>query len=398
VPAFTGKEINKPVFNGTVLTSDYLDLLKPHASNMSRESNSVYEATAAAGPDSPYVKQAKDILSRAEKMYKDKKYYAATSLYFNANIYLRNAQWDEGYKRAADKEGYLAGLVNKVEAQIRASEKDLNNFKSYGTSDLEAVGAAESRITAARARLDEAKKLKDPDKKISSLAFAHERARTAQWWLTLSTPSRKIIPENILKDRAGWYLSQAKSINTYMFELVVGSGGHPDFISGASEDIDHAEKELQHGYYAGAIFDSLKATVKSSTTIGFFGKVNTSGKIEQSRDAAKAAINDARLTGIDPTLAVSAYEYAETQTGAYEQIYQYTYAKMIAKTSMVLDSYAVSSNKTPIKPVLTPFISETQQPAPEISATEQKPEPEVPAFEAIAALAVILIVWRLYRN
>jgi len=44
-------------------------------------------------------------------------------------------------------------------------------------------------------KLDEAKKLNDTQDKISSLAFANERARTAQWWLTLSTSDGKIVPE-----------------------------------------------------------------------------------------------------------------------------------------------------------------------------------------------------------
>lgn len=398
VLAFTGNKLSKPEFKGKVLTSKYLDLLEPLATSMKQESNSIYEVTAAINPKSPYIEQARDILSRADAMYKEKKYYAATSLYFNALITMRTAQWNEGYAEALDKEQYLTELINKVEGQIRSSEADLDSFKSYGISDVQAVGAAESRITDARAKLDKAKKLNNSDEKISSLAFAHERARTAQWWLTLATPGGKIVPENILKDRAGWYLSQAKSINTYLFELISESGGHPGSISGAGEDINNAEKELQRGYYAGAIFDSLQATVKSSTTIGLFGNVDTSRKIEYNAEAAKAAINEARLAGIEPTLAVSAYEYAETMTGAYDQIYQYSYAKMVAKTSMVLNSHSVPTDKIPTRPTLTPFIPETQLPTPVASATAQETKVKVPAFEAVTALAIILLVRRLKRN
>ena len=401
VEAFTGNKIDKQEFNGTVLTSEYQNKLEPLATSLKQESNSIYEGLASINPLDPYVVQAKEILGRAETMYKDRKYYAATSLYFQAIFNMRTSQWGEGYSKAADKEQYLMNLIDKVEEQINSSKADLDRFKYYGISDVEAVGAAESRITAAKAKLDEAKKSNNSDDKISSLAFANERARTAQWWLTLASTDNKVIPENILKDRAGWYLSQAKSINTYLFELVSESGGHPGIISGSGEDIDNADEELRSGYYSGAVFDSLQATVKSSTMIGFFGQVNTSKKIEQSKEEAEAAINEARLAGIEPTLAVSAYEWAETMTTPDEQIFQYSYAKMTAKTSQVLNSHSVPSNNTIVKPVLTPYSPETPSlPAPTAttSATEPKSSPKIPGFGAAAAIAVILIARRLKKN
>jgi uncharacterized protein len=398
VLAFTDRELTKPVYKGVILTPDYLSLLEPLASNLKNESRGMYENTASSVPKSQFVEQAKDILARADRMYDDKKYYAATSSYFNAMINLRVAQWSDGYGKAGDKEQYLAELVNKVENQIQSSESDLSNFTLYGISDVEAAGAAESRITAARAKLDEAKKLKDADAKIFSLAFANERARTAQWWLTLATPEDKIVPGSVLKDRAGWYLSQAQSINTYMQALIAESGIHPEITNAAGEDIDHAQKEMERGYYAGAIFDSLQATIKASTTIGLLGNASADKKIEQSTEAAKVAINEARLAGIEPTLAVSAYEYAETMTNAYDKISQYSYAKMIAKTSVVLNSRAVASDKKPVKPTIIPYTSVPEMPAPTATAKKQKTKIEIPAFEAIAAIAAILIVRRLNRK
>jgi uncharacterized protein len=203
VLAFTNHEITKPVYKGTILTPRYLNLLEPLATNLKKESRAMYEETALLAAKNKFLDQAKDILNSADKMYGDKKYYAATSSYFNAMINMRFVQWSDGYSKATDKEQYLTELVGKVEEQIKLSENSLENFKSYGVSDVEAVGAAESRITTARARLDEAKKLNDTDEKISSLAFANERARTAEWWLTLATPLEKVVPENIHRHKEG---------------------------------------------------------------------------------------------------------------------------------------------------------------------------------------------------
>lgn len=398
VLAFTDRELTKPVYKGAILTPDYLNRLEPLASNLKNESSGMYENTASSIPKNQFVVQAKDILTRADKMYDDKKYYAATSSYFNAMIDIRVAQWSDGYSKAGDKEQYLTQLLNTVEKQIQGSESDLSNFTLYGISDMEAAGAAESRITTARAKLEEAKKLNNADEKIFSLAFANERARTAQWWLTLAAPQDKIVPGSVLKDRAGWYLSQAQSINTYMQTLIVESSGiHPEITTASNDDIAQAQKEMELGYYSGAIFDSLQATIKASTTIGLLGKADGDKKIEQSMEDAKVAINDARLAGIEPTLAVSAYEYAETMTNTYDKISQYSYAKMIAKTSVILNSRAVASDKMPVKPTITPYVTELIVPTPTTNAKTPKTK-VVPAFEAIAAIAAILIVRSLNKK
>ena len=393
VRAFTGQEIIKPAYRGTVITPRYLSLLEPLATNLKKESATMYEQISSSA-ESQSVQQAKSLLESADKLYDEKKYYAATSLYFISMYNMRFIQWKDGYEKASDKEQYLTDLVDKVEKQIKLSETSLDSFKLYGISDVEAVGAAESRITIARAKLEEAKKLNDTDEKISSLAFAHERARTAQWWLTLATPDEKVIPDDVLKDRAGWYLSQAQSINTYMQTLLSESAlVHPDIVGGASEDISNAQKELARGYYAGAIFDSLQATIKASTSIGLLGSADAGKKVEQSSEAAKAAINEARIAGIEPTLAVSAYEYADTLTNSYDRISQYSYAKMIAKTSLVLNSHAVPANKTAVRPTITPFMAaEMPSPAPTAAAKA------MPAFEAIALVAVLLTLRSLKKK
>lgn len=396
VLAFTGHEINKSTYNGTILTPGYLELLEPLATRLKQESSDMYGSTSALVQDDQFIKQSKDIQSRADNMYSDKKYYAATSLYFNSMINIRIAQWNYGYSKAANKEQYLAELTDNVEKQIQGSEKDLDNFKQYGVTDVGAVGAAESRITAAWSRFEDAKSLNDTEEIIPLLAFANERARTAQWWLTLARPDGRVVPENKLKDRAGWYLSQAQSITTYMQALLVESGPHPGITGQAEDDIKLAEKEMQRGYYSGAIFDSLQISVRSSTTIGLLGQVDTDKKIEQSASAAEAAINEARMGGVEPTLAVSAYEYAETLTEPFDKINQYAYAKMVARTSVVLNSHAVSTNRTPVKPALTSFISGTPSSTPAITATEEKVR--VPAFEAIAALAIILLAGRMRKR
>ena len=113
------------------------------------------------------------------------------------------------------------------------------------------------------------------------------------------------------------------------------------------------------------------------------------------------AINEARTAGIEPTLAVSAYEYGETMTNPYDKISQYSYAKMIAKTSIVLQSHSIPSNQTPVKPVITPYVSEPFEPlmpSPDVTVKRSKTKIEVPGFEGVMAISILLVARRLYKK
>jgi len=139
VLAFTDHEITTPTYQGTILTTQYMDLLKPLAESLKSESGSMYKEMISSMSKTQLTDTAKEILDRADKMYEDKKYYAATSLYFNSMFTMRFSQWKEGYEKSSDKEQYLTELANRVEKQIQASESDLQNFTLYGISDVEAV-------------------------------------------------------------------------------------------------------------------------------------------------------------------------------------------------------------------------------------------------------------------
>ena len=220
---FTGYDINKPSINKTVFTSSYLNRLEPLAFRLRNESKSMYNNSSSLNND--LIKNAADLQDKADGLVSNKKYYAATSLYFESMINILTAQWGNEYNQNPNKEQYISSLTDIVETEIQNSEKDVEKYKSNGITDVEIIGAAESRIVDANNTLGNIRDTNNVNNVISSLAFAYERAKTAQWWLTLAAPSETIIPEDVLIDRSGWYLGQAQSINTYAQTLISESGG-----------------------------------------------------------------------------------------------------------------------------------------------------------------------------
>jgi uncharacterized protein len=375
---FTGHDISEPFINNSVYTPNYLNLLQHLSAQLRNESKSMYKDTIPTD-NKVVLKNTLDLQNKADDLANNKKYYTATSMYFQSMVDMLKAQWDYQYDKAHNKDQYIKNITGIVEKQINNSENDLDKFKSNGVSDIEIAGAAESRIMEASSVLDNVKNLNNSNDIISSLVFANERAKSAQWWLTLAVPSKKIIPEDVLKERAGWYQSQAQSVSIYAQSLLSDTGHPVNNFAGTPI----AQKEIDRGYYSGAILDSLQVISMSGTAIELLGIQDVS-KIDQSSMAAEAAINHARSKGIEPTLAVSIFEYGESLSNPYGKVSQYSYAKMVAKTTESIYIHTISSNQT----VTNPSINESTTPVPTNKA---------PAFGAFALLVIVLLVRRLRR-
>jgi len=376
---FTGYDISKPISNKTVFSSEYLKLLEPLANRLKNESKDMYNNVSnVSNINNNLTKNAKELQNRADDLTNDRKYYGATSLYFQSMINLLASEWINKSNQEKNKSEYIANLTELVDKQIKDSENDLDKFKSKGISDVNIIGAAESRIMEANNTLENIKVLSNPNDIILSLAFSYQRAKSAQWWLTLTTPSDRIIPEDILRERAGWYMSQAISISTYTETLITESQGN--IPTNGMFDTTNIQKEIQRGYYSGAIFDSLQVISTSGTVIRALSTKDLANNINQSASSAQTVINDVRSEGIEPTLAVSAYEFGEISPNPYNKMTQFTYAKMIAKTTEVLYSHSVSTNK-----------SEKEN----ISNVSSK---RSPGFNAIVLLIIIFVMRKLKKD
>lgn len=394
---FTGHDISTPPINKTIFTPNYLNLLQPLAAQLQNESNSMYNDTSSISGNNSIMKNAKDLQNRADGLINDKKYYAATSLYFLSMVNVLSVQWGYEYNQAKNKEEFIANLTEKVKNQISISENDLIKSKMGGISDVEVIGAAESRIMEANSTLENLNP-GNPNLLITQLAFAYERARTAQWWLALAVPSGKTISEDILKERAGWYLSQAQSINAYVQALLAESGASISNLG----DTTLIQKEIDRGFYSGAIFDSLQIISRLGTGIELAGVQDPSIRINQSESSAQSMINEVRSRGIEPTLAVSMYEYGGIQTNPYEKKSDYSYARMIAKVTESLYSHEQINNQTTtnnqtnnqISNIINDLINNQTMAGDE---SKNKSNNKSPAFEFIGLITIIMSVWCLIR-
>ncbi|MEA3280971.1 MAG: S16 family serine protease [Euryarchaeota archaeon] len=345
---YTGNDIPVIVLTGEVQTQEYLDAMQPLALTLLDETRAQYNETGVIVGQG--LKNALDsqiqVIEDSQNDYDMGNYYASMSRSFGTMIKLRRIGWYSQYLDSPDKDGYLSNLTVCVEDEIADAEIAVSKAR-LENGVLEGVGAAESRLTIAKERLDWANHAESADDTIYLLAFAMERARSAKWWATLSRIGGGAdIPEDLLKDRAGRYYSQSTSILAYAEMLTGESGKSRSWISDATGDLSRARRELRTGYYAGAIYDSLHAMVMAGTAIELVGVGSTDidEKVNKSGRDAMSAILAARDGGAEPILATSAYEHAEVlATSDTDRIVDYGYAKMVARTACF---FACQDNRT----------------------------------------------------
>ncbi len=345
---YTGYEIPKVLLTGEVQTKAYMDAMQPLAATLLDESRVQYDDTdAVVDPGFEGVLESQILaIKDAQEDYDAENYYASMSRSFNTMINLRHIRWYSEYLVSDDTDEYLSDLIERVENEISDAELAIDEAKSKN-GVLEGIGAAESRLTIAREKLDDAKRAENAGGAIKLLAFSMERARSAQWWATLSCAgTRDAITDDLIRDRAGRYYSQAASMLAYADALISETGGCKTLIVVATDDLSRARSELHAGYYAGAIYDSLHAMVQANTAIELIGMADLDEKVNNSERDAISAIISARESGAEPILAVSAYEHAKilepSQTG---KIVDYGYAKMVARTAQ---SFTGQGNVTAI--------------------------------------------------
>lgn len=410
VEFFTGNRINISIPPKGVWSAEYLNTLRPLSANVLSDANLLYhKALNETTQFSDILQSQEELLRYGYEQYDDQQYYAATNTGLLILKNLKFILWYEEYQNqnAEDKNEYLNNLLEQVTREINKSRQEVDAFKDGGVVDVDSVGAAEIRVVMAEQFLEDARSADSDKQFIEILAQASMRAQTVGWWLSLAN-SNTITPETILKDRAGWYVGTASSIVIYTETIIhemESWHGLLILLQEAEESLNRAKIEYERGYYSGAIFDSLLAAEQASTAISLLGYADVDTKIKRSADSARIAIEEVRNAGIEPVLAVSAYEFADSLESPSQKIVEYNYARAIAKTTLQLTNTSnldISSNVSEMNTTTTdtPIPLKTISPAPSPAQTSSANEQDlvIPGFSMLLVIISILVVSFILRR
>ena len=356
---FTGHVFSSEESNGEITTENYVKSMQPLASRLLENASEMYSLAQSEFNNSDIpnffstredinseLEKAKEAFEESDGWYEEKLYYTSTSKSFQSLIHSRFVIYACGYFDS-DQESYsyLEGLLSEAQERYENASEQAGNAEINGFITLQSVGASQRRASEAKVYLDVAKEEIDSLGSTSEvlnfldkIAFIVERSNSVYWWIDIGTKFNDVgnLSDGIIENLALEYIEEAQQAAVYSEVLVEEMSSSyttsASYLSNAELLIESARDDHDNGFYASALFQALEAVVKANLAIELIG-TSSEEKIQYSKNTASNNIEKNRRQGIEPILAVSYYEFAESlnEEEKYDSaLVYYKYSGMIA--------------------------------------------------------------------
>ncbi len=349
---FTGHRFEEPKVDKNITTENYTTSMKPLAEHLLSRAKESYENASKLFNNTkesipnffPFnyrddiedsLKDSKDALIESERSYNQSLFYSSTSKSFQSLINSRFVRYACEYFSSDDKKDYVRSVLEYTKNLFNASKRLADNAGVSGMVSLQCVGAAQKRLFDAEDHIKDAEDDYAKGNYLSALyrlAFSIERCNSVGWWINISNKFEDKISLNKtqLEEIANKYLDLARNSVIYSQIILQEMGEHSSLLDDAIQLLSEAESEVG-SYPASSLFTSLEALTKANLAIEIVGG-NEQERLERTKDKAAIEIGESRNYGIEPVLAVSYYEFAETleNESLVDSIVYYRYAQMIA--------------------------------------------------------------------
>lgn len=360
LPYLTGHQYETPKSTGQVTTEEYEISMKPlsknsleSAENMLNEANESFDNTEIPNnPPSNTRDQIKDFLDNSisslissKDNFNSKLYYSSLSESFISRINSRFVKNTCDYYNSENIDLFFENLLKEANNTISNQSEKATSADIQGVVTLQCIGGAQKRAFEAENLLNEAKSDYNNSDHLGSqfnIAYAMERAESVNTWLELSVKfndSISLDSEKIL-ELALNYLETAEQSLLYSSLILDESGASEDsndLLKDAESIISDAKSQLLNNYPAASLFSSLEALVKANLALEILGGI-TDEHVNKTKEQTLIAIEESRNLGVEPVLAVSYLEYAQSFDFIHKKdsLIFYKHARTIAKLSQVI--------------------------------------------------------------
>lgn len=364
---FTGWRFPAVTSNNRITTDDYHNIMRPIAQLLLNQTNQTYHNASHAfntttipnrWPDytrnqiTDYLNDAQERLIEARDWYTNNSFYTVMSKTFQSLVDATTVTTACGYYQATNHTTYLASLTQDTLHHYHNQTSTLATSQIIGLVSLQCIGAAQQRATEAQTYLDAANaSLTSGDilTSLYNLAFARQRTDSIHWWLTIQHGFNDTTPINQtnLTLLSTEYIDDAQQAIAYSQILLQEMGQTSPYLQDAQTDLQTAQTENQDNHSAAALFASFEALTKANLAIELVDGLTTA-KLTRAQGRANARITESRNRGIEPVLAVSYYEYAQSLQNESSQdtaIVYYKYADLIAGALQYTTPLATTSSR-----------------------------------------------------
>lgn len=328
---FTGYDFPINESESRISTEDYIYSMKPLAINLLEKAKESYRNASDAFNTTyipnrfPYyyreqvedfLKNARRSLKEAEDWYERELYYTSTSNSFQSLIDSRFVSYACEYFNSDNKDSYVKSLLEEARVFHESKSKVAINAEINGMISLQCVGAAQERASNADSYLNKAAlsiNSMDYLTALSRIAYAMERCESIEWWIGIASSFNDTgeVNASMIKNLARDYIEDAQQAVIYSRVILQQMGKMSDHVNEAEELLETARGDKEKGYYAAALFESFRSLVKANLALELVDGIDED-KVERARERASSSISESRNIGIEPVLAVSYYEYAQS--------------------------------------------------------------------------------------
>jgi len=321
-------------------------------------------------------------LSSAQKNLESKKYFSALSDAFNAEIPIEFAQNLLAYVVSEDTKN-ISSLLAETETLYKEKRNDTITDSFYGITYLECMATAQLQVGEAEGLIAKAKDAMNGRNYVNaiySLSMAKQKLNSSSFWARLASTykTQTVISSTKIQNAADTMMSNAELSYVYASELL----GDSEVVRKSGEFVTKSKHEFESGEYAASLFDALQALSYANTSVEMLvsGEEVLQQRLNVARSDAETAIAISRQNGIEPLLASSYFELAETQKDVVSSMAFFKYAKEVGYIFKYLE----------VTPESTPLTPAPLSPLPE-STPPQNPSPVNPSTYTLLLLAALFM-------
>jgi len=290
------------------------------------------------------LQRSKQALEESNGWYDQNLYYTSTSKSFQSLISSRLVIYACDYYDSGNI-SYLEKLLEDARSLYVNTSKQAEKAEINGFITLQSVGAAQRRASEAKQYLDAAveefddmNSFSDVISFLEKIAFVVERSNSISWWIGIGTKFNDTgeLTNTTIENLALEYIEEAAQSAVYSSVILDEIGGtytdSTDYLIDAENLIETARDDLDRDYPAAALFEALEAMAYANLAIEIIG-TESEDRLNISSERASSNIAKSRKQGIEPVLAVSYYEYAESlrnESNNNAALIYYKYSGMIA--------------------------------------------------------------------
>jgi uncharacterized protein len=384
----TGKRIEVPLIESEPIKADFMKSYSREELEIREEEyNSATERIASyngsyRGDLEEFLDLAHQQIDYAHEMYDAGNYYTSMNANFVAGCYITFASSLLSYVEGVSVEEIFLHL----DEQLDQLSEEIKAECPMGMTSLQCIATAQQLISETRDYYQQAQEKGSDFDYIEYASYAQRRVERSKFWLNLSREYQKgsVISETTLKNAASAMINMAELSLVYASSVLPES----NLLQEAEKRLEAAQREFSEEVYCASLFSAIESKIYGEVALITYASDESmiEQRVERARERASNAIEKSRERGIEPVLAVSYYELAESSTSSTQILIRLGYAEETASIYKYIESQPESSME------ITERESEkTSTPIPDVTSTpESNTEAGIEGLLLFLSIGIIL--------